>query len=140
MGSDFPFDRREYERWMGQAEYTIDAAKSDLKSQFYSWACFKCQQAAEYAIKALLRGVGLQAPGHSLLKLLSEIKEGGSQIPEEVEEGARTLDRYYIPTRYADTFEDGSPYEYFSEKDAKRALEIAEEIIGFIQREIEKHV
>ena len=76
MGSDFPFDRREYERWMGQAEYTIDAAKSDLKSQFYSWACFKCQQAAEYAIKALLRGVGLQAPGHSLLKLLSEIKEG----------------------------------------------------------------
>ncbi|MFX0097212.1 MAG: HEPN domain-containing protein [Candidatus Hodarchaeota archaeon] len=140
MSSDFPFDRREYKRWMGQAEHTIDAAKSDLKSQLYSWACFKCQQAAEYAINALLRGVGLQAPGYSLLKLLSEIKEGGSQIPEEVEEGARTLDRYYIPTRYADTFEDGSPYEYFSEKDAKRALEIAEEIIGFIQREIEKHV
>lgn len=47
MGNDFPFDRREYERWMGQAEYTIDAAKSDLQSQFYSWACFKCQQAAD---------------------------------------------------------------------------------------------
>lgn len=40
----------------------------------------------------------------------------------------------------ADAFEDGSPYEYFSEKDAKRAIQIAEEIIGFIRGEIGKHV
>lgn len=91
-------------------------------------------------VSKLLRGVGLQTSGHSLLKLLSEMKKGGIQISTEVEEGARALDRYYIPTMYADTFEDGSPYEFFSEKDANQAIQIAEEIIGFVQGEIEKHV
>jgi HEPN domain-containing protein len=76
MGGDFAFDRREYERWMGQAEHTIDAAKSDLHSQFYSWACFKCQQAAEYGIKALLRGVGLASSGSFPFEALERNERG----------------------------------------------------------------
>ena len=73
MGSDFPFDRREYERWMGQAEHTIDAAKSDLESQFYSWACFtcfKCQQAAEYGIKSPSQRCGSTSSGSSPFEAL----------------------------------------------------------------------
>jgi len=31
---------------------------------------------------------------------------------------ARSLDKYYLPTRYPNGFESGSPYEYFTKKEA----------------------
>lgn len=68
------FDTEEYERWLGQAENTLKSAEHDSKAGDYNWACFKCQQAAEYAIKGMLRGLGKPAAGHSLLKLLEELK------------------------------------------------------------------
>jgi len=41
--------------WMDQAEWDLSHAESDLERDFYDWACFSAQQAAEKAVKAVLQ-------------------------------------------------------------------------------------
>ena len=60
-------DHEEYERWVSMAEYTLRSASKDLEGGFYSWACFKAYQCGDYAVKALLRGLGSPAYGRSIL-------------------------------------------------------------------------
>jgi len=90
-----PFDRAEYSRWMGQAEYTLRSAAQDRSSGYFSWSCFKAQQAAEYALKALLYGLGLIPVGHSVLRLLNQLENRGRRVEEGLRNDAMTLDRYY---------------------------------------------
>ena len=126
------FDREEFERWISQAEYTLKSAENDLKSGFYSWACFKAQQAAEYAVKAILYGMGIMAYGHSIKKLLDVLSQN-IPVPKELFDNARLLDRHYIPPRYPDAYIEGPPYEYYGERDAKEAITSANMIIEFIK-------
>jgi len=129
------FDIDEYERWMKQAEYTLESAKRDLLGGDYSWASFKAQQAAEFSVKALLYGLGIAAFGHSIGSLLRELKNKGIQIDTDIEVCSRELDRHYIPTRYANAFYSGSPFEYYDEPTAKKAIDCATKIIKFIKSE-----
>ena len=126
------FDREEFERWLSQAEYTLRSAENDLNSKFYSWACFKAQQAAEYAVKALLFGLGVMAYGHSIKRLLDVLSKE-IEVPEELFDNARLLDRHYIPPRYPDAYIEGAPYEYYGEKDALEAIDSARKIIAFVR-------
>ncbi len=50
-------DEDEYTRWMSNAKYTLKSAENDKAEEFYNWACFKAQQATEYAVKAYIRGM-----------------------------------------------------------------------------------
>lgn len=134
------FDEAEYRRWLAHAEHTLAAARADLEAKFFSWGCFKAQQAAEYALKGLLRGAGAPAIGHSVLQLLMELADGGSVVPEGLLDCARVLDRFYIPTRYADAFEQGSPFQYFAHADATRAVDCARQIVDFVMQEKGRHV
>jgi len=127
------FDSEEYKRWMDQAEYTLKSAESDMRAGFYSWACFKAQQAGEYAVKALLYGMGIMAYGHSIKKLLDVLSQR-IDVPSELFNRARLLDRHYIPPRYPDAYIEGSPYEYYGENDAREAINSAREIVEFIRR------
>jgi len=127
------FDREEFERWMAQAEYTLKSAQNDLKAGFYSWACFKAQQAGEYAVKALLFGIGVMTYGHSIKKLL-DILSQHVDVPEELFDYARLLDRHYIPPRYPDAYIEGAPYEYYGIKDAENAIDASIGIINFVRR------
>ena len=129
------FDREEFERWIAQAEYTLKSAENDLNSNFYSWACFKAQQAAEYAVKALLFGLGIMAYGHSIKRLLDLLSRETEKVavPEELFDLARLLDRHYIPPRYPDAYIEGAPYEYYGKKDAIEAINAAKEIISFVR-------
>jgi len=56
-------DEDAFGRWLRQGEDTLRSAESDLKNGRFNWACFKCQQAAEYATKAALRGLGRSSSG-----------------------------------------------------------------------------
>nr|WP_218184382.1 HEPN domain-containing protein [Aeropyrum camini] len=47
-------DCEEADRWLRQARYTLESVRSDYDGGFYSWACFKANQAAEYSLKAVL--------------------------------------------------------------------------------------
>ena len=128
-------DEEEYERWMKQAKNTLLSSKRDKEAGDYNWSCFKAQQAAEFAVKALLYGIGLSAIGHSLLKFLGDLEKKGIKI-DEIKRCARTLDRHYIPTRYPNFHPEGAPLDYYTEEDARRAIEYAEEVIEFCRSKI----
>ncbi|ASJ02489.1 DNA-binding protein [Thermococcus profundus] len=127
------FDREEYERWLDQALYTLKSAENDIRGGFYSWACFKAQQAAEYAVKAALFGFGIMAYGHSIKKLLDVLSQR-VDVPEELFDVARLLDRHYIPPRYPDAYVEGAPHEYYGKNDALEAINAAKRVIEFVGR------
>ena len=84
-------------------------------------------------MKALLWGIGKPKIGHSLINLLSGLKENGIDIPKEILEKCSYLSKYYMITRYPDTWESGIPEDYFTEKEAREALKYAEEIIEWVK-------
>ncbi len=92
------FDESEFSRWFTIDKKTWVSAEGDLERGDFDWTCFKAQQSAEYAAKALLHGLGLEAYGLSVSKLLSKLTKDldYSKIIQE----AKTLDKYYVPTRY----------------------------------------
>lgn len=63
-------DEDKYARWIRSSKGTLRSAKGDLDRGDYNWACFKAQQAAEFAVEALLHGIGFHACGHSVSRLL----------------------------------------------------------------------
>ncbi len=65
-------DDDEFNRWMPNAKYTLKSAYNDKASEFYNWACLKAQQAAEYTVKADLRGTGNDSFGNSISLLLKK--------------------------------------------------------------------
>ncbi|MCS7131019.1 MAG: HEPN domain-containing protein, partial [Archaeoglobaceae archaeon] len=67
--------KEEFERWMKQAEQTLKSSERDKNAKDYSWACFKAHQAAEFAIKGLLYGLGIMTYGHSLKRLIDLLSQ-----------------------------------------------------------------
>jgi HEPN domain-containing protein len=133
------FDEEEFLRWIKQAEHTLTSAQGDVTAGDYGWACFKAQQAAEYATKALLRGLGLPAFGHSVLRLISEMEKQGLTITEEIRQCARTVDRHYIPPRYANAYPAGSPFEYYDRETAEKAITCAQAVLEAVQEARERY-
>ncbi|KAA8922166.1 HEPN domain-containing protein [Thermoplasma sp.] len=121
-------DEDEFNRWLKNARYTLKSARADVNAGFYSWACFKAQQAAEFAVKAYLRGIGEDSFGHSVSLLLKK-----ANFDESLINIAKKIDRYYIPTRYTDAWSDGSPEDYYSSDDAEEAISSAESIISEVE-------
>ncbi|WP_018461624.1 HEPN domain-containing protein [Thermus oshimai] len=126
-------DREEYERWLAQAKHTLASAERDAEEGDYDWASFKAQQAGEYALKGLLRGLGQAAHGHSLKRLLSVLEGAGVAIPPELLESAQELDIHYVPARYPDAYPEGSPFEFYNAKRAREALEAARRILTWVE-------
>jgi len=128
------FDREEYERWLRQAEDTLESAEEDLRNRRFNWSCFKAQQAAEYAVKGLLYGLGSIPVGHSLLRLVGRLKNRGVDVGEGLKH-ARLLDRHYIPTRYPNAHPEGAPFEYYDQETADEALRSARELFRIVEDE-----
>ncbi|MDQ7794292.1 MAG: HEPN domain-containing protein [bacterium] len=125
------FDREELARWSEWAAYTLASARRDLEAGDYSWASFKAQQSAEYALKGLLRGWGLPATGHSVLRLAEQLEQAGATLPAGLANRARTLDRHYIPPRYPDAYASGTPAEFYDRRTADDAVSAAQEVIQY---------
>jgi HEPN domain-containing protein len=117
---------------MAQADHTYKSAINDKNNKDFNWCCFKSQQAAEFAIKALLYGLGLTPFGHSLIRLLNEVRNAGID-PSSVLSCARLLDRHYVPARYPNSYSTGSPFEYYDDATADEALKCAKLIIDFVK-------
>lgn len=108
----------EAERWLAQSEQDAKNAEWDLKGKFYEHVCFLMQQAAEKALKAVLVCAGKRSlPSHSTLALAREAITIDSSL-SKILEACKTLDRYYIPTRYPDAFPSGIPNDFFGEEEA----------------------
>lgn len=123
-----------YMDWITQAERDLDRAEIDIRYEFWEWACFTSQQAAEKACKGLLMYRGQTAWGHAITPMIMRLSD--LPVPESIVEFGQLLDAYYIPTRYPNGFAQGKPADYFNETIARGAVHAAREIIRFCKDHI----
>lgn len=121
--------------WFAQALRDLEQARSSQTEGRHEWACFAAQQAAEKALKALHLSLGQEAWGHVIRRLLSELPFAA---PEGLEDKAKVLDNFYIPTRYANGHPEGAPLEHYGPIQSKQAIEYAREIVEFAGDEMAK--
>jgi HEPN domain-containing protein len=102
-----------------------------LRAERYNLVCFLAQQAAEKAVKAFLYLSGEERViGHSVADLLRRASSLNSAFDTVVR--ARTLDLYYIPTRYPNGIPGGLPYEAFDREEGEKALMLAASVIDLV--------
>lgn len=118
--------------WMAQAERDLGVARSLAEIGVHEWACFAAQQAAEKALKAAHYSHLRSVRGHSVLQLLRSFPEP----PDALIDGARVLDGYYIPTRYANGHPEGAPFEYYGASQSEQAIRHAESIVEYARRHL----
>jgi HEPN domain-containing protein len=121
---------------MWQAERDLNHARTSRQTGAFEWSCFAAQQASEKALKAVFQAKHLEGWGRVLIMLLEDLKAHGSSIPDPVFEAARSLDKFYIPTRYPNAFASGAPGQFYGEKDAQGAVEDAGIILEFCKNHI----
>ncbi|MGC8584197.1 MAG: HEPN domain-containing protein [Thermoproteus sp.] len=128
-----PLDCEEYDRWIRQAEYTYRSIEGDMGLQAYAWACFKAQQAAEFAVKALLRALGKPAFGHNLVALFNELSGLCGGVDERLKFCVGYLDKMYVTPRCPDALAEGVPYERYTREEAVEAAECARALIDWVK-------
>lgn len=118
--------------WFEQGKRDLERAQLDIQYQYYEWACFSSQQSAEKVLKALALKLGLNILGYSLTEIINILSKH-IEFPADIKDKAKLLDIYYIPTRYPNGFSSGKPADYFTEKQAKEAVNAASDIIRFCE-------
>lgn len=130
-----PLDEAEHGRWRAHADEELRAARHNADGGFHHVAVLHAEQAAQCALKALLRGVGRteQARGHDLLRLTEEV---AVHAPLQVDDGLRqrlsALARDYLPSRYPDALPGGTPSGHYGSADAERALATAGDVLDAV--------
>jgi HEPN domain-containing protein len=123
-----PEDPRE---WLNRAKSNLSLAKAEGSGIYLEDLCFHAQQAAEKAVKALLIKHGVEFPYvHDLSELLTLLEQKGIDFPETVKQGEK-LTRFAVFTRYPGIASPVSHEEY------EEALNLAEEIVHWVQDQIE---
>jgi HEPN domain-containing protein len=119
-----------YRDWLRQADRDLMHARHSLEAGDFEWACFASQQSAEKAVKGLAERFGIDAWGHSVSFILKMLPP--EIMPNEgLIEKAKELDKLYIQPRYPNGFPIGAPADYYTEKDAKEAIENGEAIYNY---------
>ncbi len=121
--------------WMNQALRDLEQAEASMQADRHEWACFAAHQATEKALKALNLCLGQQAWGHTLTRLWAAVPDKtGLQPapPEDFEDRLRLLDGFYIPTRYPDSYPEGTPGEHFGRLQSEQGLFHATTIIQWV--------
>ncbi len=116
--------------WLDDAQGDLLHARSDLERGFFNWACFSAQQSAEKAVKAVFQKMGAEAWGHSVADLLTALSERQG-VPRNLTDGALELDKAYIPTRYPNAHPAGSARSRYTNTEAQRLIDYAEQILTF---------
>jgi HEPN domain-containing protein len=115
--------------WINQANRGLHTAQGLLDQGSFEWSCFVARQAA---VKAVIQKLNAVAWGHSVHELLSILVKR-VEVDKGVLDFARALDKYYIPTRYPNSFDSGSPYQYFTKEDADNAIICSRRIARFCE-------
>ncbi|NLO90144.1 MAG: HEPN domain-containing protein [Clostridia bacterium] len=122
-----------YDRWMSSAEEMLRLAENDRIKSFYVWSYYKSRRAAEYALKGLLRGMGIYGCNEPyLLQLITRAGKEGIEFSLKLKEYARNLDKYYISPEEGKYFESEDD-QFVEAETAEQAVSWAEEIVVFIK-------
>ncbi|XP_062586452.1 sacsin-like isoform X2 [Saccostrea cucullata] len=127
-------------RWFRQAESDLRASSTDkMQHGAYNWACYKCHQSAEKALKALLFQIDADKVEriHSLVAISYGIDD------TEVSGLACQLEGItgnYFQMRYPDAVPGGhgmaTPSDIYTQNQAEQAVELAGKILELVRRKI----
>jgi len=116
------------------AEDNLNSARVNKDEGLYAWACYIAQQAAETALKAYIIYQGNDLPRtHFTKRLLESCAEYDPDFAADVAR-LKDLDNFYIPTRYPNGLNDGTPAEFYVEEDADKAIRLASEIVNLVKK------
>jgi HEPN domain-containing protein len=125
--------REEVKNWFKQAEADLKSARNSKQSFDHHMSVFASQQAVEKALKALCLFKLREFPrGHSIIFLAQKV-----DVPEEMRSGIRDLNPEYLSTRYPD-MAAGVPAELYDENIAARHLMTAEQVVGWVNKQIQE--
>jgi HEPN domain-containing protein len=123
--------RKEISNWIEQANKDLEVAEKTFKIREYYYAVFWCQQAVEKGLKAVvLDQTKDKVMGHALVQLGKEAK-----VQEDFISKLKKLSPQYFLARYPDASED-VPYELYDEKITKEFLDIATEVLAWINNQL----
>lgn len=127
----------EARRWLAAAREELAWTRHAASGGFHAPACFHAQQGAEKAVKAVhyLRGARVVI-GHNVRALIESLEPRVSALDALVDAG-RELDLLYIPTRYPNGLDSGTPGEAFSATQSRRAIEHTTAIITAAEEVVE---
>lgn len=128
--------RREAERWYQQAVDALEAASALLLANKYAPTCFYSQQAGEKGLKAVWVFLDLDSWSSSCTRLIQTLPEAEQPKFSEVIDAALALDKLYIPTRYPDALAELTPAEAFTQREARTAIALAQEILDLVSTRI----
>jgi HEPN domain-containing protein len=114
------------------ADRDLEASEGLAGVRLYARASFFLQQAAEKSLKALLAEHGEREIVHSGLRLCTILAEQGMDIPEELRDDVRRLDRCYIDTRYPNGI-GLEPEMLFDEKQMTELRECCLRVMAFVK-------
>lgn len=116
---------REAGRGLAAGREDLDVARLVAANRKGAHACCFAQQAAEKAVKALHYGRGARSMiGHSAREPIERLDPRSREL-DALLDAARELDLLYVPTRYPNELQSGTPAEAFSAAQAERAIECA---------------
>ncbi len=134
MTAQMPADAR---AWLDYSSEDRGWAQYNVDGGYYAQACFVCEQSVEKLLKAFLLAYDAVPPKiHELVRLVALCAEHDPAI-RRYEEAVRTLDQYYVATRYPDLAQGKRPY---TEDEAKEALAFVDEIAGALRPIIEARI
>ena len=126
----------EPERWLELADEDIRMAEYALAQGIYRQACFHSQQAVEKALKGFLDArVGNHPRSHSLEEVLLYHESVREELKHRRAD-CRTLDLFYLPTRYADALPGLLPEGASAPQEAESAVRVAKDMVGEIRRKM----
>lgn len=132
--------KNQAKRWLITAIDDFETAVILKDNKKYAQSCFYFQQSAEKAIKSLFFLFDYESWGHSIKRLLDELKVINHNLFnkfDKIYNKCIKLDRFYIPTRYPDGLPDITPSEAFDNDDSLFAMEITEKIINIVREEFD---
>lgn len=121
--------KRNAERWLREAENTLQQARHSLTHADYNLVCFLAEQASQKALKAVVYSDGARfITIHSIAELLKTAGCTHSSFLILLDQGSK-LDQYYLSSRYPDAVpEPAIPSELFIKDQAEEAISIAQTI------------
>jgi HEPN domain-containing protein len=119
----------EARRWLASAREDLAYARHAASGGHHAPACFHSQQAAEKAVKAVhyLRGARAVL-GHTVRALIEGL-DPRSKALDALIDASRELDLFYVPTRYPNGLDEGTPGQAFSETQSARAIDLGTRIV-----------
>lgn len=123
------FDGREFDRCGRATDEQVEDARTLADHGSYNSAVLHLEQAAQMALKGLLRATGLASHTrtHGLRGLAERCRDDlGMDVSDEELGDLTRLERDYQPARYPDALTTGTPRGAYDRKDYERACATVE--------------